>query len=140
MNDSSQSVEANVEDEIKNDLTKERFRKLAKSQRILLLFILMFIPMIFSIFFLMASNGPPSLVFLAYLLIFVYIIYSYVHIILLAKRACGLGTAIICGLLLFFLPPLGYILLFFVNGIASGRLKGAGYKVGLLGVNPNAFK
>lgn len=123
-----------------NDFDREELRKIAKSQRVVLFFILMFVPMILMMFALAVSEWPFSLVLIAFLLIIAYIIYSYVNIISLANMVSGVGMAVVCGLLFLIFAPFGYILLFFINFLATGILKKAGYKVGLLGVNPNAFK
>jgi len=123
-----------------NQSSEERLRKIAKSQRVVLLFILMYIPLIFMMLALATSKTPFSFILIVVLIIFAYIIYSYVQLLTLANSVCGLGTAIVCGILFWLFPPIGFILLFFVNGRASKLLKNEGYKVGLLGVNPNTFK
>ena len=140
MNDFNQTSEGDAEVVSGNSSAKEQLRKIAKSQRVVLFFILMYIPLIFMMFALAASKLPSSLALIVAISVFAYIIYSYVQLLSLANGACGLGTAIACGILFWLFPPIGFILLFFVNGRASKLLKNEGYKVGLLGVNPNEFK
>jgi len=140
MNDFRQNSKSGSEILPGNGPAKERLEKIAKSQRIVLLFILMFVPMILMIFVLFGSGWPSGLVTALYGFIIAYIIFSYVHMILLSFRVYGIGMTIICGILFWLLLPLGFILLAIVNSGASRILKKEGYKVGLLGVNPKAFK
>lgn len=140
MNDFRQNPKSGSEILPGNDPAKEQSGKIAKSQRIVLLFILMFVPMILTIFVLFGSGWPGGLVTALYGFIIAYIIFSYVHVVLLSYRVYGLGMTIICGILFWIFPPLGFILLLIINGRASSLLKKEGYKVGLLGVNPKAFK
>lgn len=140
MNDFRQNSKSDSEILSGNSPDKERLGKIAKSQRIVLIFILMFFPMILTVFALFSSNWPGGLVTALYGFIIAYIIYSYVHMILLSFRVYGIGMTIICGILFWLLLPLGFILLAIVNSGASKILKREGYKVGLLGVSPKAFK
>jgi hypothetical protein len=140
MNDFRQNSKSDSEILPGKNPARERLEKIAKSQRIVLLFILMFVPMILTIFVLLRSDWPGVLVTALYGFIIAYIIYSYVHMILLSFRVYGIGMTIICGILFWLLLPLGFILLAIVNSGASKILKKEGYKVGLLGVSPKAFK
>ncbi|MEZ4529286.1 MAG: hypothetical protein R2941_25535 [Desulfobacterales bacterium] len=140
MNDFRQNSKSDSEILPGNGPVKERSGKIAKSQRIVLFFILMFFPMILMSIALFRSGWPGGLVTALYGFIIAYIIFSYVHMVLLSYRVYGLGMTILCGILFWLLLPLGFILLAIVNSGASKILKKEGYKVGLLGVSPKAFK
>ncbi len=140
MNDSIQASGTSSGVRAESDFEKGRLRKIAKSQRIILFFILMYIPLLLMLFALMASKWSFVLIIVLCLFVFTYILYSYIHLLKLAYEVGGMVTAVFCGILFWLFPPIGFLLLLFINWKASTMLKKAGYKVGLLGVNPNEIQ
>lgn len=66
------------------------------------------------------------------------VIFSMVSMFLLASRVYGIGTAILCTILML-VPCVSLITLLVVNQKATGILQAAGIKVGIVGANPNSI-
>lgn len=64
---------------------------------------------------------------------------SLVVLYQLASKVYNVGLGVLCAIL-GFLPCIGLVTLLVVNGTATGILKSAGYKVGLMGANLNQFQ
>ena len=115
----------------------ERLRKIATYQRLINLAILAQI--VAGIVLAMAPIPPALAVLIRALLFIVVAIGSVVAEVLLANALHSTLVAALCAPLMF-VPCVNLIVLLVFNQQATGRLRDAGYKVGLLGGNPDDIR
>lgn len=109
--------------------TRDDLRSVAKSQKGILVCILIYLVAVFAQFALPLEVRP--LVGIGVLLVG---LVGAVFVFMLAIKVYGTGLGIVLGILSL-VPCIGLIVLLVVNGKATGVLKQNGIKVGLLGAN-----
>lgn len=118
----------------------ELIRTIARHQRSINLAILAQIGIYILAFVLQSANidstAPQLVVGLAALAV---AIFSILATIRLANTMHGTGIAVVCAILMF-APCLNLLTLLVLNQQATARVKKAGFKVGLLGANPDDIK
>jgi hypothetical protein len=109
--------------------SREDLRSVAKSQKGILVCILIYIIAVVVRFFL-----PEDLALILALGVLVVGIVAMVFVFQLAIKVYGTGAGILLGILTL-IPIIGLLVLLIINGKATRILKANGIKVGLLGAN-----
>jgi hypothetical protein len=113
--------------------TRDDLRSVAKSQKGIIVCILIYLVAVIAQFAL-----PPEARPVVGLGVLVVGLASAVFVFMLAIKVYGTGLGIVLGILSL-IPCIGLIVLLIVNGKATGILKQNGIKVGLLGANISAI-
>jgi hypothetical protein len=113
--------------------TRDDLRSVAKSQKGILVCILIYLVAVFSQFALPPDVRP----FVGIGVLFVGLV-GAIFVFMLAIKVYGTGLGIVLGILSL-VPCIGLIVLLVVNGKATGVLKQNGIKVGLLGANVSSI-
>ncbi len=108
---------------------RDDLRSVAKSQKGILVCILMYLVAVFAQFAI-----PPEVRMLFLVGVLLVVLVGAVFVFMLAIKVYGTGLGIVLGFLSL-VPLVGLVVLLIVNGKATGILKQNGIKVGLLGAN-----
>lgn len=113
--------------------TREDLRSVAKSQKGILVCILIYLVAVFGQFAL-----PPGIRSLVGFAVLIVGLAGAVFVFMLAIKVYGTALGIVLGILSL-VPLVGLLILLVVNGKATGILKQNGIKVGLLGANTSTI-
>lgn len=116
----------------------ELLRNIARHQRTINLAILAQLGLYVLTLILESQQMGVALIVLSFVALAVVVV-SVTATVRLANAMHGTGIAIVCAILMF-VPCVGLLTLLLLNQQATGRLKKAGFKVGLLGADPNAIR
>jgi uncharacterized membrane protein len=114
---------------------REKLRRVARRQQLVLYALLAQIIVYISMFGAQGANASGAAAILG-LLFLAIAIFSMVAVFLLAKELLNIVIAVICTVLML-IPCISLLTLLIVNGRATKLLQKHGVKVGLMGANPD---